>query len=78
MPQYHTEAVLRSHLAKYGCEIELNTELVDAQQFDDHVETTIQKSTEHGDVIEKKKYRWLAGVDGGRSAFDCSTGSLHS
>lgn len=70
VPQYHTEAVLRSHLARYGCQVELNSEIVDLQQFDDRVEATIRVTTENGDVTETKSYRWLVGADGGKSTLD--------
>ena len=76
VPQYHTEAVLRSHLAKYGCQVELNSEIVDLQQFDDRVEATVKVTTEGGDVTETKSYRWLVGADGGRSTLDRSMGLL--
>ncbi|TFY58486.1 hypothetical protein EVJ58_g6385 [Rhodofomes roseus] len=67
VPQYHTEAVLRSHLAKYGCSVELNTEFVGLKQFDDHVEATVKRMEGGEEMIETKSYRWLVGADGGRS-----------
>ncbi|KAH9912529.1 FAD binding domain-containing protein [Fomitopsis serialis] len=67
VPQHHTEAVLRSHLAKYGCSVELNTELIALERFDDHVEVTVKKTVDGEEVLETKSYRWLIGADGGRS-----------
>lgn len=70
VPQYHTEAVLRLHLEKYGCQVELDTEIVGLRQFDDRVEATIRKTNQ--EVTGTKQYRWLVGADGGRSTHHCT------
>ncbi|KZT72290.1 monooxygenase [Daedalea quercina L-15889] len=67
VPQYHSEAVLRSCLAQYGCSVELHTEIVGLKQSDDHVEATIKKTVDGKESIETTSYRWLIGADGGRS-----------
>ena len=73
IPQYQTEGILRSHLEKYGYPVELATELVSFQQYDDRVEATIKKSSPDGkETTETKSYRWLVGADGGRSKILCS------
>ena len=45
----------------------MGTELVSFEQFDDHVEATIRKSTGGTESVETKSYGWLIGADGGRS-----------
>ncbi|KAK0436890.1 FAD binding domain-containing protein [Armillaria borealis] len=53
------EEVLREHLAKYGCEVELGTELVSFEQSADRV---VSRTVE--ETIET---RWLIGSEGARS-----------
>ncbi|KAI0724734.1 monooxygenase [Fomitopsis betulina] len=65
--QYQTEAVLRSHLERYGCFVEFSTELVGLSQHEDHVKATIKKSVGGNEEIEAQSFRWLIGADGGKS-----------
>ena len=67
IPQYCTEDVLRSRLQKHGCTVEMATELVSFQQYDDRIETTIEKSSNVKETVQTKSYHWLVGADGGRS-----------
>ncbi|KAK0501675.1 FAD binding domain-containing protein [Armillaria luteobubalina] len=61
------EAVLREHLAKYGCEIELGTELVSFEQSADRVVSHVLK-TQGGQTVEETiESRWLIGSEGARS-----------
>lgn len=67
MAQYHTEAVFRAHLEKYGCAVEFGTELVGLKQSDDYVEATIKKRVGDKEELETQSFRWVIGADGGRS-----------
>ena len=67
IPQFRTEGVLRAHLHAAGCDVEMGTELVSFEQFDDHVEATIRKTMEGAETVETKCYSWLVGADGGKS-----------
>lgn len=77
-----TEEILRSHLAKYSCHVELATALHSFEQFDDHVDVEIIKTTseETGkpqrrhEVPEKLSVKFLIGADGAHST---STIQLH-
>ncbi|KAK0489308.1 FAD binding domain-containing protein [Armillaria novae-zelandiae] len=61
------EAVLREHLAKYGCEVELGTELVSFEQSADRVVSRVLK-TQGGQTVEETiESRWLIGSEGARS-----------
>lgn len=65
--QGHNEAILRSHLAKHGVQVELNTELVDFERTSDGVVAQIVKHGEAGDVKETIHAEYLVGADGARS-----------
>ncbi|EPT00345.1 hypothetical protein FOMPIDRAFT_1060350 [Fomitopsis schrenkii] len=67
VPQYHNEAIMRAHLAKYGITVELGTEIIGLEQFKDRVEATIKKTVDGKEEIETSSYRWLVGADGGKS-----------
>ncbi|KAF8659123.1 hypothetical protein AX14_007657, partial [Amanita brunnescens Koide BX004] len=60
------EGILRSHLDKYGCTIELNTELVSFEQNDDHVLAKLVKKLDGKEVPETFEASYLIGADGGR------------
>ncbi len=70
--QYHTEAVLRHELAKFGVHVELRTEPVSMEQDADGVTVTIKKTDEvGGETTEKIRVPYVVGSDGarGKSAF---------
>ncbi|OBZ66925.1 Pentachlorophenol 4-monooxygenase [Grifola frondosa] len=64
--QDHSEAILRSHLAKYGCHVELGTELRTLEQFPDHVLAHVVKTDGGVERTETIRCRWLIGADGAR------------
>lgn len=66
MGQNNAEGILRSHLAKYGCEIELGTSLSSFQQNEDHVTATLIKSVDGKEHTEQIEIDWLIGADGAR------------
>ena len=71
--QSSTEKVLRTHLARLGCEVEFGTTLVSLQQDEDGVTAHITKRSGDKDVPEVIRCRWLVGTDGARgklTAFD--------
>ncbi|OCH86249.1 monooxygenase [Obba rivulosa] len=62
--QEHTEAILRSHLAKLGCHVELGAELISFEQHPDHVIAQVRKVQDSS--IETVTCHWLVGTDGAR------------
>ncbi|TFY58683.1 hypothetical protein EVJ58_g6268 [Rhodofomes roseus] len=65
-PIDNSEAILRAHLAKYGCSVELGTELRDFEQHPDHVVVQLAKNDGVTEKIEILTCRFLVGTDGGR------------
>ncbi len=61
------EEVLREHLAKYECEVELGTELVSFEQSADRVVSRVLKTRDGQTVEETIESRWLIGSEGARS-----------
>lgn len=66
MGQNNAEAILRSHLAKYGCEVELGTSLSSFQQDEDHVTANLLKTVGDKEHTEKIEIDWVIGADGAR------------
>lgn len=66
MGQNNAEGILRSHLAKYGCEVELGTSLSSFQQYDDHVTANLIKTAGGKEHTEQIEIDWLIGADGAR------------
>ncbi|EMD32551.1 hypothetical protein CERSUDRAFT_118603 [Gelatoporia subvermispora B] len=62
--QEHTQSILRSHLAKFDCQVELATELVGFEQHQDHVVAQI-RNVQDGST-ETVTCRWLVGTDGAK------------
>lgn len=62
------EALFRSHIEKYGCLVELGTELVAFEQFEDHVLVDLKRTAADGQITtERSSFKWLAGADGAHS-----------
>ncbi|KAK0436892.1 FAD binding domain-containing protein [Armillaria borealis] len=61
------EEVLREHLTRYGCEVELGTELVSFEQSADRVVSRVLKTRDGQTVKETIESRWLIGSEGARS-----------
>ncbi|CCM01288.1 uncharacterized protein FIBRA_03337 [Fibroporia radiculosa] len=61
------EEIMRTHLDKYGCHVELGTELRTLEQHDDHVTARIVKRAGQKEVEETVECRWLVGADGAKS-----------
>jgi 2-polyprenyl-6-methoxyphenol hydroxylase-like FAD-dependent oxidoreductase len=59
------EAILRNHLAKHGCSVELGTEFVSMSQDSEKVQSVIRHADGKEEIITSS---WLIGADGGRSA----------
>lgn len=64
VPQWHTEAVLRSLLSEYGVHVEWSTELIDFVQHDDAVVSTVRGPDGETRSIHSA---YLVGGDGARS-----------
>jgi 2-polyprenyl-6-methoxyphenol hydroxylase-like FAD-dependent oxidoreductase len=64
MGQDHTERILRSHLEKYGCQVELGTKLRSFEQYPDHVTVDLVITRNGQDITEMMDYDWVVGADG--------------
>ncbi|KZT07594.1 monooxygenase [Laetiporus sulphureus 93-53] len=64
--QAHGEAILRSHLEKFGYHVELGTELRSLEQNADYVTAHIAKRDGDHETVETVTCRWLVGADGGK------------
>lgn len=64
--QYNTEAILRSHLGKLGCYVELGTELRSFEQYPDRVLAHLAKRHQDREEMETVVCHWLVGTDGAR------------
>ena len=62
------EGILRQHIAKYGVQVELNTELVGFEQDADGVTAHVIKHDGDKDVPETIRTEFLVGADGARGA----------
>ena len=66
-----TEAILRSHIEKYSCHVELATRLQSFEQKSDHVVAQLVKTTDDGqEVPETLSVKFLLGSDGARGTID--------
>ena len=69
--QSKAQGILRHHLGRLGCQVELGTELVDVEQNDDSVTCRLKKTGEDGTVEEEVlKTDYMVGADGGRGSLD--------
>ncbi|CCM01285.1 uncharacterized protein FIBRA_03334 [Fibroporia radiculosa] len=64
--QFLAEEILRNHLKKYGCEVELSTELKSFEQHDGHVTAHIVKRNGQEEIEETVACNWLVGADGAK------------
>ncbi|KZT05380.1 monooxygenase [Laetiporus sulphureus 93-53] len=64
--QNRQEGVLRKHLEKYGCHVELNTELHSFRQQENCVVAEIVKKTGESEQRETVLAQWLVGTDGAK------------
>lgn len=69
LAQGRQEEIMRSHLERLGCAVELGTTLISIQQKEDHVEAQVTKRDGDKEVVETIRCRWLIGTDGARSVF---------
>ncbi|KAH7920685.1 hypothetical protein BV22DRAFT_1039541 [Leucogyrophana mollusca] len=61
------EGILRAHLEKLSCFVELGTELRSFEQFHDHVVAHLEKTDASGTVVSKTiEASWLIGADGAK------------
>ncbi|CCM01284.1 uncharacterized protein FIBRA_03333 [Fibroporia radiculosa] len=67
LAQPTAEEILRSHLDKYDCHVELGTELRTFEQHDGHVVAHIVKRAGQEEVQETVECHWLVGADGAKS-----------
>ncbi|KAI0943907.1 hypothetical protein AcV7_001865 [Taiwanofungus camphoratus] len=64
--QASLEKILRSHLQKYGCEVELSTELRSFEQHSNHVVARVVKTAGETETVEMVTCHWLVGTDGAK------------
>ncbi|KAK7050557.1 FAD-binding-3 domain-containing protein [Favolaschia claudopus] len=63
------EKILRSHLLRLACNVELGSEFRGLEQFPGHVVAHIEKTDSMGNKVkETASFDWLVGTDGARSA----------
>ena len=60
------EAILRSHLEKYGCSVEFASELQSSEDDGNHVLAKIFKRGDGDEVSETFKASYLIGADGAK------------
>ena len=74
--QQNLEDIIQTEMKKYNSFIELGTELVSLEQFDDRVEVKIHKrNTENSEIEEESStYKWVVGADGARGVVRKSLG----
>ena len=73
--QSRTQRIIRNHLKRLGCEVELGTELVDIEQNDDYVTCQLKKTKADGSVEDETfKVDYVVGADGGRGLWNGFTG----
>ncbi|TFK39683.1 FAD binding domain-containing protein [Crucibulum laeve] len=65
--QHRHEAILRSHLEKYGCHVEVATELLSFEQHESHVTAHLVYDDGEKQVMESANFPWMIGTDGARS-----------
>ncbi|KAJ7701909.1 hypothetical protein B0H17DRAFT_1176379 [Mycena rosella] len=65
--QERHEEILRDHLRKLSCSVELGSELRSFEQFSDYVVAKIVRTNADGEQMEEStNFDWLAGMDGAR------------
>ncbi|TFK47801.1 hypothetical protein OE88DRAFT_1665414 [Heliocybe sulcata] len=60
------QAILRSHLEKYGCHVEHGTALCNFEQHPDHVEVNLAKNQDGTESQETFSASYVVGADGAR------------
>ncbi|KAL1701600.1 FAD binding domain-containing protein [Schizophyllum commune] len=65
--QSRHEELIRSHLERYGVQVEFGTELLDFTQDEDKVHVRLAKGDKTNAEIEELDVPFLVGADGGRS-----------
>ncbi len=64
------EAVIRDHLQKFGCAVELGMELVGFEQREDDVIAQVRRHCEDGEMHEETiRASYVVGADGARGTF---------
>ena len=74
--QESLEKIIQAEMKKYSSSIELGTELMSLEQFDDRVQVKIHKrSTENSEIEEESStYGWVVGADGAHGVVRKSLG----
>ncbi len=65
------EEIIREHLKEYGCEVELNMELVDLEQDDEGVNVKVRRLQGEGGASHEETIRalYVVGADGARGGW---------
>jgi 2-polyprenyl-6-methoxyphenol hydroxylase-like FAD-dependent oxidoreductase len=63
MGQQLLDKILRRHLDKFSCNVELDTELCSLEQSDDGVTAVLAKNG----TLETFRTKWVIGADGAKS-----------
>jgi 2-polyprenyl-6-methoxyphenol hydroxylase-like FAD-dependent oxidoreductase len=67
MGQAHAESILRSHLEKFDCQVELATKLTSFEQNVNHVMADLVMTRDGQEITETVNFDWIIGADGARS-----------
>ena len=67
--QYHNEEIHRRHLARYGTEVEIGTELLSLIQDDDGVTAELIHHKDGQETKETVRAKYLVSAEGARSEF---------
>ncbi|KZT20173.1 hypothetical protein NEOLEDRAFT_1030745, partial [Neolentinus lepideus HHB14362 ss-1] len=60
------QAILRSHLEKYDCHVEFNTELRSFEQHSDYVQIHLVRHEDGNETAETLSAAYLVGADGAK------------
>lgn len=72
--QDHAKSILRSHLEKLTCKVELGTRLLSFKQHPDHVVVNLvttldSQDSSTGEITETACFDWIVGADGARGKY---------
>lgn len=64
--QGHSEEILRTHLARFGCKVEFGIALQEVKQVEDYVVARTLRRDGDKELSETIRCRWLIGADGAK------------
>ena len=79
LAQGSSEEILRTHLARFGCKVELGVALQGFHQGENHIEAHVLIRNRGRERSESVRCRWLLGADGAKGELIlcfCTDGSM--